>query len=333
MGFMDKAKKAVSQNKANAEVSEEAKVVLSAQAKKIEDVLEVLQILPTFEIPADVYMDTDMKAVNFDMQVPKGFDEGQVMYFVSQMKNSIGFYIGLLRKRNEDVAKLASVIDKLQVELNNMRWEKEAENGISIMPTMDDADLENQNIELKLQIRALEDRLREAEAQESGTLPLPGTSVPLEAYERIADELAGARAKISRLEEENYDLKNRIALQEDEEDDAISEVNPSKPLSQAELEELGVVFPDHEEEDELSLPAPVLGERPLEGLLPPPIEYDKDEFSYDEDESLGGLDGETSYGTFGNVGDHDDNPRTLSVYDDDEDDDSLDDLMKALKEL
>lgn len=323
MGFLDRVKKvAESTSSSSGNEAAASAVELTAHERKIEDVLEVLQIPATFEIPDDVFLPEDIKDVSFDVQVPHGFDEGQVTYFVGQARNSIRFFTQLLRKRNEDVAKLASVIDKLQVDANNLRFENEIAQGISVMPTVGDEDLETQLMEAKLKIVRLEEQLKTS-APASG-LPVPaGDTVPQAAYEKVSDELSIMRRKNEALEEEVYTLKSRLALLDDEADDELAPLPTETPLSPEEYLKLGVVLPepqrnDYDGGDDFSLPDASVN-RPFDPVLPLPVETLTDEL-----EDFNSLDPSPPFGG------HDGNPRTFSVYDDDNEE-SFEDLLRNIK--
>ena len=55
---------------------------------RIQDVLDLLNIPPTFEIDATVLLPEDFKDVSFDIQVPQGYEMGEVNSFVSIKRGS-----------------------------------------------------------------------------------------------------------------------------------------------------------------------------------------------------------------------------------------------------
>lgn len=323
MGLLDKVKK-VAPKKASKEPAESegqpSEVV--KHNKKIEDVLEVVQISPTFVVPEDIFMPEDIKEVDFDFEVPKGFDTGQVMKFVSQTRNTVKFYVELLRKRNEDVAKLASLIDKLQVDLNNVRFEMEMQNGVSIMASGSDTDLETELMEAKLHIRTLEDRLKAGDL--SGGLPVPGASS--EELSQVKDALTKTRRQATALEEEVLHLKSRLAQYEDEAEDELDNVTiREQPLSADEYEKLGIVSESEPEEFSLPLPPMVEDEadEPHNSPVPPvrlpaiSVMDDEESEAYEQELPLPAAD---------------DSARVLDVFSEYEDEeDSLDELMENLR--
>jgi len=241
MGLMDKFKNVgKNQNENNGSHNPANNPITN---EKIEDVLNLLRIDPTFKIPEEVMVPEDLSMVNFSFQVPQGFDQGEVMNFVAQVRSSLRFYKELLVQRNLDVAKLASVIDKLQVEINNARWDQEVANGISVMPTMDDTDLENQLGEAKLKIRRLEDDLNAMREQLNNSNVQQSQNRENDARNAdLMDALSVSKSKIASLEEENFMLKNELAQIQDDAEDELSENSiREKPLSYAEYVELGVI--------------------------------------------------------------------------------------------
>lgn len=254
MGIIDKVKKVTekkAEEPADADelVSVDAEEALAARQRKIEDVLEILQIPATFEIPNDVFLPDDLRDVDFDHQVPYGYDLGQVTRFVGQARNSIRLYVNLLKERNEHIAKLATVVDKLQVDANNLRFEAEIANGISVMPSADDGDLEDQLMEARLEIRRLEDRLKKAEAAPKGA----GNG---DAYEKVMDQLSLAKREIADLKDENAHLRATLAhMEESMEDPADYGLTRSeKPLSESEYRDLGLEGSLPSFEQELAYP-------------------------------------------------------------------------------
>lgn len=193
--------------------------LMKVDSNKIKDVLELLDIPSTFEIASSVFLPDDIEDVVFDQQAPVGYDIGQVSAFVDQCLNSLKHYVMLLRLRNEHVAKLATVVDRLQVDLNNARFDREVANGINIMPTQDDDDLSNQNTELRLLNRRLTEQL---EAYQNGDELSSSERIKLE---MLQDELSIANRSNEDLLAINYELKTRIAYLDEEQPDYDDEDN------------------------------------------------------------------------------------------------------------
>lgn len=182
---------------------------------KIQDILKILQIPPTFEIDSDIFLPDDLNDIAFDMQVPQGYETSEVDAFVSRTKISITKFVELLTIRNEDVAKLATVIDRLQVDISNMKLESEIANGINIMPTHDTEDLEQQNFELKSLVKRLEEQLESTnKTGNSDTL----TFKEREIFEQLQDEVSLKDREIEKLKEELYNTKTQLSLLEESQD-------------------------------------------------------------------------------------------------------------------
>lgn len=206
--FIDRNASFFRQNKKNGE-----KEVHEASEETIKDVLEVLGIKPTFDIEKDVFLPSDLEDHSFDLQAPYGYDQGQVNNFYAKTKVSVDRYVELLIQRNEDLAKIATVVDKLQVDLHNLRYENEIANGINIMPTNDVA-TENELMDAKLRIRKLEDQIKRMKFENSDAL----TSNERTKFEGLQDEISILRRENNTLNEENYQLRNRVAVLEESAD-------------------------------------------------------------------------------------------------------------------
>lgn len=180
---------------------------------KIRDVLEVLKIPATYIIASDVLMPEDFKNVEFDLQVPQGYDIGQVEFFVERSESSIGEYLKLLEERNNHIAKLATTVDRLQVDLENLKFDSQIAAGIGIMPTSDNDELERDNLELRLQVKRLEDKLKA-----KTTMP-DLSSKERELYEDLRNQFSILERDKFNLEQENSDLRVEIARMEEEQDD------------------------------------------------------------------------------------------------------------------
>lgn len=178
---------------------------------KIQDVLYVLNIPSTFEIENDVFLPEDLEDIGFNVQAPQGYDVGEVDTFVSRVKMSIEQLVSLLIRRNQDIAKLATVIDRLQVDANNARFQAEIANGINVIPTTDTEDLENENTRLRLLVKRLEENVKNEKAELNED--------EREIFEDLQDQLSVKTREVEDYKEEIYDLKNKLAIYQDEEDE------------------------------------------------------------------------------------------------------------------
>lgn len=202
--LVDKGRKGRKGKKNDVEYNEE----------KIADVLEVLKIPATFAIHSDVLMPDDFSGIDFDLQMPQGYDIGQVEFFVERSEASIREYMRLLETRNEHIALLATTIDRLSVDLQNLKYDNQIATGIGIMPTSDNDDLERENVELKLKIKRLEDEIK-AKAK----IPVL-TSEEREIYEALRDQYSMLQRDNADLREQVATLKTKIAQAEENAEDA-----------------------------------------------------------------------------------------------------------------
>lgn len=170
--------------------------------ESIKDILELLQIPATFEIESDVYLPEDLKKISFNVQVPQGYDMGEVNTFVSRTKMSITRLVELLKLRNEHIAKLATTVDRLQVDVSNMRFQSEVSNGINVMATTDydTEELASENYQLKQTIKTLQEELE-------GSL---GVSTDTEMAVTEREQLTMLQDEISILQRENQELQDEV---------------------------------------------------------------------------------------------------------------------------
>lgn len=187
--------------------------------QEVKDVLEVLNILETFKIPPNVLMPEDLEQVKFDLQVPKGYDIGQVNAFLEQVITTTKHYVTLLKTRNSDVAKLATTIDRLEVDLNNIKFDSELSQGINIMPSDSDDNVINENIELKLENRRLKELLENKNFDEELSEEKQNE------FHALQDKLSLANRRVEDLNEEIYGLRNRIAYFEEQADATMEKVS------------------------------------------------------------------------------------------------------------
>lgn len=125
-----------------------------------QDVLELLGIPSTFEIEEDVFLPEDLMDIRFNMQKPMGYDMGEVQNFVSRVKVSVARFVELLELRNKHVMELATTVDKLQIDVNNIKFQAELANGINIIPTSDSEELESEISRLSSIVKRYEEEAR-----------------------------------------------------------------------------------------------------------------------------------------------------------------------------
>lgn len=187
--------------------------VIQFDEEKVRDVLDILKIPATFVIPSDILMPEDFDKIDFDLQVPKGYDLGQVEFFVERSKSTVEEYLSLLEKRNEHIAKLATTIDRLQVDLQNLKYDSQIAEGIGIIPTSDNVELEKENVELKLLVKRLEDQIK----IKSKTPDL--SSKERDLYENLRNQYSIVVREKEDLEQQVAELKLALAKREEDADD------------------------------------------------------------------------------------------------------------------
>lgn len=195
---------------------------LQVMENRIQDILEVMDIPATFAIESDIFLPDDVKDIVFDLQAPFGYDQGQVELYLQKTKNTVARYFELLTMRNEHVAKLATVIDKQQVDANNLRYQNEINNGINIMPSSDTDDIESQLVEAKLMIRQLEDQIKYNKIGHGQDENEPNK------IEELYNQISILNREKEQLQEENYYLKNQVAALEYEIDSDNEKIDHTK---------------------------------------------------------------------------------------------------------
>lgn len=193
----------------NAKIDDEYEDSLNKNNETIiKDVLDTLNISATFEISPTVFLpdDDDLRNPNFDYQVPKGYEISEVDAFVKKTQKSIEEFVKLLRKRNEDIAKLATTADRLQVDSHNAKLQAELANGINVMPTTSDAEiesLESENFKLNQKIKILQQKLAKK----------PDNNINKnQPNQDLQDELSITVRENEDLKDKIYDLKNELAI-------------------------------------------------------------------------------------------------------------------------
>lgn len=143
------------------------------------DILEVLNIQETFSIGQEYFIPADLDAVSrqgFSLESPLGFERKEVQRFFNKVSQTIQYYTRLLEQRNRDVMTLSAEIDKRDDLLEKNRYDQEIAQGISVMPTVDDTQTENELFESRLEIQRLRKELDKAQKQLKGKAadtPLP----------------------------------------------------------------------------------------------------------------------------------------------------------------
>lgn len=241
---------------------------------KVQDVLDVLGIPATFEIDPDILMVDDLKDIEFDVTVPQGYDVSQVQSFRERTKDTVKFYLKLLSLRNEHVIKLATTVDRLQVDANNARWESQIANGINIMPTDDSEQLEIDNTELRLLVKRQQETIERLEESDGMT------ETERERYDVMRDEVSRLERENLELVEERDSLKTQVQYLEESMDDMDVSAGPKEweeELPQAHPEVL---------QDSLPYELPELGEYTPPESTPSILENSAFEVDEDEDDNF-----------------------------------------------
>lgn len=182
------------------------------QGQSVEEILGSMRIEETFTIDEGIlFIDEELANQQFATQAPYGYDMGEVDYFLTKTQRSIAEYVKLLRRRNDDVVKLASRISDMSVEINNMRFSSEVANGINIMASGGDEDSLAVDLqEARSRAQRLQERLDMLEAA-----PRERDEDELEI---LRNELAAERRSREGFEAEAADLRAHLVLIEEEYD-------------------------------------------------------------------------------------------------------------------
>lgn len=295
---------------------------------KIQDVLEVLQIPENFEVPAEVLMPEDLKKIEFDKQAPYGYDMGQVSAFMDKVRVSLKTYVNFINQRSEHIASLATVVDRLQTDNANLKWDSEIANGINIMPTQPNEELENKYMEAKLEIKRLKSIISNRDE------PAGLSDREREAYDSLQDEFSSLRRKYESSLDEIDQLNMRIALLEENQEyggDDNSQSDGPKSFEESNFDSSEYLYSDENEGSE-------------EELLPEIEDFDssdkemlnrkkKSAFNLEEEEDLGDfLDANSeNFNHEDSSDDSSDDYENFIDYSDDDEDDDIDKMMNDWK--
>lgn len=131
------------------------------------DVLEQYRIALNTELRDDIITPSKLDKVRFGVTQPKGFSFKQVEAFHTEVTKSIQWYIATLEKRDRDVHKLATEIDKYKTDVQNTRFQLEVLQGVGGQAMVDGSGnyiTESQLSDDQLKTIELENRLRELES-------------------------------------------------------------------------------------------------------------------------------------------------------------------------
>lgn len=101
------------------------------------DILARLNISPKTELMPDVLTPGKAKKVRFHTSTPRGFSFPQVEEFYGDVITALEFYVAALERRDADVHRLATEIDKYIVDLQNAKYQLEVFEGAGGKPLTD----------------------------------------------------------------------------------------------------------------------------------------------------------------------------------------------------
>lgn len=171
-----------------------------------EDVLNILGIPASYDVPDRIMLPGDLAKVKFASE-PNGFARDEVAAFYDATSESIDFYIDLLNKRNADVAKLADHCTKLQDEIHDKEMEAEIQknSGLNIIAGGDSSELMN----AKLKIRKLKAENEELRQQSSSTEASDKIKELQKRYDEVQDQLAMEQYNNKQLRQQLADAQSK----------------------------------------------------------------------------------------------------------------------------
>lgn len=199
-----------------------------------QDVLEQFRIPQSIEIPEDVMTTAEVEKIRFPKSKPTGFHPPSVEEFHRQAKASIKFYLAKLEKRDRDIHKLATEVDKYKTDFMNTKYQLElfqgaggqamvGENGEYLtegdLGEREKALIEKDNeiVDLQNKIMLLQaDLQRERETSGGGGSLTDEERMELNNYRENEENLALWEAQVkdsySALEDENHRILNELDM-------------------------------------------------------------------------------------------------------------------------
>lgn len=172
-----------------------------------EDVLNILGIPASYQVPDRILLPGDLAKVKFASE-PDGFARDEVASFYDATSESIDYYIDLLNKRNADVAKLADHCTKLQDEIHDKELEAEIQksSGLNIIAG---GDSNNELMNANLKIRKLKAENEELKQQSSSTEASDKIKELQKRYDEVQDQLAMEQYNNKQLRQQIADLQTK----------------------------------------------------------------------------------------------------------------------------
>lgn len=162
------------------------------------DVLELLGVPDDYEVPDEVLLVGDLDRVRFDMTEPSGYSTKMVDAFFETVYDSLVWYRDTLKKRNRDVAKLATQLDKSATDLHNAKINAEMSDGLTVM-TGQESTAEQELQELQLAMIKLRDENEKLKKMVKNAGPGAGASAPDSRYDELQNQYALAQLEIKKL--------------------------------------------------------------------------------------------------------------------------------------
>ena len=196
------------------------------------DVLELLGVPDDYEVPDDVLLVGDLDRVRFDITEPSGYSVKMVDAFFETVYDSLVWYRDTLKKRNRDVAKLATQLDKSATDLHNAKINAEMSDGLTVVTGQEStAEQELQELQLAMiKLRDENDKLKKM-VKNSGA----DSQAPDSRYDELQNQYALAQLEIKKLTAQLKRQNLEKAVADDDSLDLSSQiVPPSMPDDVAE---------------------------------------------------------------------------------------------------
>lgn len=192
------------------------------------DVLELLGVPDDYEVPDDVLLVGDLDRVRFDITEPSGYSTKMVDAFFETVYDSLVWYRDTLKKRNRDVAKLATQLDKSATDLHNAKINAEMSDGLTVVTGQEStAEQELQELQLAMiKLRDENDKLKKM-VKSSGA----DSQAPDSRYDELQNQYALAQLEIKKLTAQLKRQNLEKAVADDDSLDLSSQiVPPSTPM-------------------------------------------------------------------------------------------------------
>lgn len=192
------------------------------------DVLELLGVPDDYEVPDNVLLVGDLDRVRFDITEPSGYSTKMVDAFFETVYDSLVWYRDTLKKRNRDVATLATQLDKSATDLHNAKINAEMSDGLTVVTGQEStAEQELQELQLAMiKLRDENDKLKKM-VKNAG----PNAQAPDSRYDELQNQYAIAQLEIKKLTAQLKRQNLEKAVADDDSLDLSSQiVPPSTPM-------------------------------------------------------------------------------------------------------